>query len=362
MASFSYEKARELLENSFDEAEDLFFKERAPTVDPGLVPSLDEVFESNTQAYREVLVGCALVRMLDKTKDVHLPYVSQGDDAFNGRTLDEQVVNPFLQGKSIPSTKGPYLSVFRRQARFDRSDREGRRDKSGFDALVELVDFLDATEDNETLTEFLTHILYRFVQLREAANIPITRIQRISLEQFDELTDALMSSQSGGLYPMLLVICMFQTIIDRFDLSWRLEWQGVNVADAASGAGGDVTIFNNGETVLAIEITQRRVDRARVASTFTSKIAPGGIEDYLFLVGATEPTEEAKEQARRYFAQGHEVNFATIRQWILMLLATLGKPGRDRFLQLLLEHLDDQATPQAVKAIWNDSIGDLFGD
>jgi len=156
---------------------------------------------------------------------------------------------------------------------------------------------------------------------------------------------------------------MFETIKDFFDLEWRIESQGINVADAPSGAGGDVTVFKDNESVLlSIEVTERRVDRSRVVSTFNTKIAPSGVEDYLFLVGATQPSEEAKAQARRYFAQGHEINFVHICDWIVMLLATLGKKGRDLFNSNLMELLDHPDVPQVVKVAWNESVGSLFGE
>lgn len=155
---------------------------------------------------------------------------------------------------------------------------------------------------------------------------------------------------------------MFQTIKRFFGLEWTIEWQGINVADAASGAGGDITVFDSDDILLSVEVTVRRVDQARVVSTFNTKIAPSGIEDYLFLVGQTRPSEEAKDQARKYFAQGHEINFAQVTEWIIMLLATLGKKGRDFFNSNLMQFLEDPSIPQAVKVAWNESVASLFGE
>jgi hypothetical protein len=64
-------------------------------------------------------------------------------------------------------------------------------------------------------------------------------------------------------------------------------------------------------------------------------------------------------QARQYFAQGHEVNFLEIKNWVLMALATLGKRGRDVFNGHLLELIDDAAIPRAVKVAWSDYIAAL---
>lgn len=362
MSSIDYDKAKDLLSQGFLIAESHLLAGTTPEIDAELVQHFNEIFSSSTQSYREVLLGCIVARILDKEIDVHLPYVSQGDRAFNGRDLDEKVVNPFLHSKRVPSTKGPYLSTFRRQVRFDRVTRDGLRDKTGYDSLLLLIDHVADTEDDQSLLRLLYYLLLKFAELREASTVPLTRIQRLSLEQYEQLLATLISVPSGGLYPVLLVVCMFETIKEFFDLNWRIDWQGINVADAPSGARGDVTISHDKDVLMAVEVTERLVDRARVVSTFNTKIAPSGIEDYLFLVGATEPSEESRNQARMYFAQGHEINFAQICNWIVMLLATLGRRGRHLFNGNLVKLLDDPDIPQALKVAWNESVGSLFGD
>src|SRR5271157_1327940 len=105
------------------------------------------MFQSTTQAYREVLLGCSIARIQDRRINVRLPYINLGEGAFNGRTLDERVVNPFLQANRIPSSRGPYLGVFRRSVRFDQSTRTGVRDKDGYDSFLALIAYLEDTGD-----------------------------------------------------------------------------------------------------------------------------------------------------------------------------------------------------------------------
>ena len=155
---------------------------------------------------------------------------------------------------------------------------------------------------------------------------------------------------------MLLVISAFQVVKDFFGLNWDITWQGIDVADTASGAGGDITIAHNGEMLLSIEVTERAVDRSRVVATFNTKIAPAGIEDYLFFVRSPDIEPAARQQARQYFAQGHEVNFVEIKVWILTLLATTGSRGRDGFNRALVELLQSPDVPSVMKAAWNDQI------
>lgn len=127
MPTIDYSEARRLLEQEFAIAEAALGRGEPPAVDQPVIDACDIMFRSTTQAYREVLLGCAIAKMLDNSTDIRLPYVQHGPNAFNGRTLDERVVNPFLQDKRIPSSRGPYLGVFRRSVRFDGNTREGLR-------------------------------------------------------------------------------------------------------------------------------------------------------------------------------------------------------------------------------------------
>ena len=136
------------------------------------------------------------------------------------------------------------------------------------------MEYLESIEAEEDIQRFLKHLMYKFGELREASAVPLTRIQRFSLEQYNALIDRLLRVASGGRFPLFLVVATFQAIKEFFQTDWEIEWQGINVADSPSGAGGDVTVLSDGRIVMAVEITERIVDRARLVSTFNTKIAP----------------------------------------------------------------------------------------
>lgn len=303
-----------------------------------------------------MLLGCVIARIQDKAINIRQPYVNQGPNAFNGRTLDERVINPFLQDNRIPSSKGPYLNVFRRSVEFNESTRGGVRDKKAYDAFLVVLSRLQAASDDSSLQQVLRYLLYRFLELREKASVPLARIQRMSLEQFEALISGLLETPSGGRLPVLLVVATFTTIKEFFKLDWEISYQGINVADIASGAGGDITIKRGDRILMAAEVTERPVDRARVLSTFSAKIAPIGIEDYLFFVRPGAPTADALQQVRQYFAQGHEVNFLTIKDWTMAILATIGSDGRALFTKTLLELLDSPDTPVTLRVSWDQQV------
>lgn len=356
-----YSSARKLLDDTFSHAEQDLLNRSMPEVEGEIQEACSVVFTSQTQAYREVLLGCVIVRLLDKEIEIRQPYVELGPHAFSGRSLDERVINPFLRDKGIPCSRGPYLSVFRRSIQFDERIRSGLRDKTGYDAFLAVISYIEGTSDDLKLMQVLRYLLYKFCELREAANIRLLRIQRLSLEQYNELLTGLLGVSSGGRFPVLLIVATFQAIQAVFELNWEIAWQGINVADVASGAGGDITISSRGQVLMAAEVTERSVDRARVVATFTTKIAPSGIEDYLFFTLPERITADARQQAHQYFSQGHEVNFLEIKEWIIAVLATIGARGREIFNKKFLDLLDSPEVPSALKMKWNEQVNRVIG-
>lgn len=354
-----YDGAKKILEAIFNSLEANMLHGIVPKVDEKVRDACDVIYKSYTQAYREVLLGCAIARIQDKNINIRQPYVDQGTKAFSGRTLDERVINPFLQAHRIPCSRGPYLSVFRRSVKFETTTRAGLRDKVGYDNFLSNIAYLESVSDNLQLKEFIDYLAYKFLELREETLIPLMRLQRISLEQYDALITGLLAYPSGGRMPVLLVVATFTMIKEFFNLDWNIVWQGINVADIASGAGGDITITSRGQIFMAAEVTERPLDKSRVVTTFNTKIAPTGIEDYLFFVKSAALAEEARQQAHQYFAQGHEINFLEIKNWILMSLATTGKRGRGIFNKVLVDLVDAPGIPKTLKVNWNELIGQI---
>ncbi|RLA87571.1 MAG: hypothetical protein DRG58_10420, partial [Deltaproteobacteria bacterium] len=236
MSMIDYVQARKLLDDAIIAAEAFLLQNVKLPMQQDIRNCCKIVFSSNTQAYREVLLGCTVARILDKSINIRQPYIDQGPNAFSGRTLDEKVVNPFLHDKRIPSTRGPYLSVFRRSVQFDLSIREGLRDKLGYDAFLKVIGYLEVISDDLELENFLQYLLYNFVEIREAAHIQLYKPQRLSFEQFDTLISGLLATPSGGRLPVFLVVAAFRKVKTFFGLhDWSIAWQEINAADTASG-------------------------------------------------------------------------------------------------------------------------------
>lgn len=359
MISIDYDDARRSLQKAFGEAESAFHAKDSYEIPEDVAEHCETLFQCRTQAYREVLLGCVLVRILNKDVNIRHPYTTLSDQAFSGRALDERVVNPFLQEKRIPCSKGPYLSVFRRSVEFCEDTGKGLRDKDAYSAFLAVLSYAESTSDDDKLDKLLVHLLVKFLELREESHVRVLRLKRVSLAQFDRLISRLLACKSEGRFPVMIVVSAFETLKHVFNLAWEVEWQGINVADAATGAGGDVMIRSGGRIVLAAEVTERPISKDRIVQTFNTKIMLAGLDDYLFFVDLSKLDEEAKAQTREYFSQGYEVNFVDLKQWLLMILATVGSQGRTVFFKTMVALLEDREVPAWLKLKWNESIQDL---
>jgi SacI restriction endonuclease len=347
--------ATRLLEVAFARAEDDYRENKLPTLGADAVAQIERLFESDTQAYREALIGCAVARIVDDKIDVRLPATEHGENAFSGRSLADNVVTPFMQGKVIPVSRSPYLSSLRGGARFvDGGAPRIQRDRAGFAALVEAVDFLRQLSQADAQT-YLSYLLQRFIVLRDSANIKLNSIANPTLTLLSALILGLLTVRSGGQFPAFLSVAMFQTISECHGLEWNVEFQGINVADAASGAVGDITIRKGASILLGVEVTERPISHHRVASTFEQKVSPNKLVDYLFVTTA-QPEEDALAAAKKYMSVGHEMNFVPLHDWLRLNLATIGPRCRAIFQAKMLELLSSKGVAAGLKVAWNEQL------
>ncbi|HEV2173468.1 MAG TPA: restriction endonuclease, SacI family, partial [Nitrospira sp.] len=256
--------ASALLNEAFDLAETDYREGVVVEVPAGVAEGTERLFLSQTQAYRDALPSCVLARIIDPEIDIRLPATEYGENAFSGRSLAEKLVTPFLRSKAVPTSAAPFLSAVRGGAKFMKGGEPRiQRDKEGFAALVEVVDYL-CEHDGDSAKQYLRYLLRRFIQLRESVNIALRPILRPNLDQLRRLIDGLLTIRSGGRIPAALATAMFQTISDCHHLGWEIDFQGINVADKASGAVGDVTIRKDDKIILGVEVTERSIDDGRV--------------------------------------------------------------------------------------------------
>jgi hypothetical protein len=234
----------------------------------------------------------------------------------------------------------------------------GVRDREAFKAMLCFLKEVNSAKLIGEVELLLRYLLCEFIRLRDQSQITLTRVNRLSLVQLKGLINAMLNSHSGGRYPVLLTTAMFMTMKKRFQLSWDVRQQDINVSDSASGAGGDIDIYDEatGKIILSVEITERTIDKNRVETTFSSKIMVHGIDDYLFLHSSRLPDASAYESAIKYFAQGHDIVFLEVESWLVNCLALVGVKGRCFYVDEVRDLLNRDDIPSSMKVMWNDLI------
>lgn len=198
-----YDLARQRLSELFAQAEQDFVARESPHVADAVAAATQLLFVSATQSYRETLLGLGLARLLNRSIDIRKPYIKLGSRAFSGRTLDEQVINPFLHDRMIPCSKGPYLATFRRSVTFVPETSQGLRDVVAYQAFLDLIGEFESVDADESIAQLLRFLLYHFVALRDASQVQLARVLRLNLDQYDRLIGWLLDTPSGGLLPVL---------------------------------------------------------------------------------------------------------------------------------------------------------------
>src|SRR5208283_3592464 len=107
------QEALQLLRESFSLAEDDYRDGASIEIPEQVRAATERLFKSKTQAYREVLVSCAIARIINQQIDIRLPAVAYGEDAYSGRSITEGAVTPFLRERFIPISSSPFLSAVR---------------------------------------------------------------------------------------------------------------------------------------------------------------------------------------------------------------------------------------------------------
>src|SRR5437773_1032521 len=126
-SSINYDLARNLLDKCLNELQQFTNENSLTLPNSDIQENLKTLFDSRTQSYREVALGCAVIKYFDSSVDLTLLYINLGRNSYNGRTLDEKVINPFLQANEMPASKGPYLATFRRSVKLDSTIRNSQK-------------------------------------------------------------------------------------------------------------------------------------------------------------------------------------------------------------------------------------------
>ena len=136
-----------------------------------------------------------------------------------------------------------------------------------------LVDFLTTAEDageaeiKRVFGLCLRSIAKRLEQQTFRYQIPA----RVSPAQFETILEEFLSTPSGGFRPLAIMTAAMRTFGHAFSIFSRVEAQGINEADAATGAPGDILCFDDvHETpTLVVEVKDHAISVSELRASTT---------------------------------------------------------------------------------------------
>ena len=158
----------------------------------------------------------------------------------------------------------------------------------------------------------------------------------------------------------MVTTALMHTLKEAFSIFTRVESQGVNEADAASGAPGDVLCSGpDGELALAVEVKGHDLTYVELESAII-KARSTGVENILFASPKFASTDREAIEARikDEFALGSNVHQVSINDLVRTTFTLLGEDWRVKFIRLICAELDARTTQPADRIAFADLLAD----
>lgn len=324
---------------------------------------VDRLVNSGLVSIRYAFVTQLLGKIADPARSL-LAFQLGGQEAgaWDARSFCTAVVVPWVADNHgvMGASLDPYVNNPLRVPLLER-DAPGRRYQAEWNALYDFLEPLDNAPPEEIKAAFrrcLASVARRLAGQAFRYQIPV----RVSLPALCETLGAYLDEPSGGHRPLAVAAAMMRVLGDGFSIFARVEAQGLNEADAAGGAPGDVMCYGaDGRMVLAVEVKDRALTLADVrGSTRKAREADIALTNLLFAVPAIgEP--EAIAAAQGEWAAGLNVYVVDIVDLAKATFVLMPEESRPTLLRAIGTELDDRGD-HAHRRAWHDLLLGLAGE
>ncbi len=272
-----------------------------------------------------LLMACLLAKIHAPEVDVRKPYTKiDGDDAFSGRTYDEQYITAFINAHNLPcnSTTAFLTPALRnRNATLVKGLNLVGRPPQLYAAVLELLD--DVHYHRVLADALLTEIVRQLLRFRDERQQRIDALVGtlkttadalpLSSEAIVNLVAQHISLKGTSRLPVLLVTAAYQAAYQH--LGERvLALHAHNAADIQTGALGDIeiTLVGDDRVVTSYEMKDKRVTREDIERALQKLIASEQrIDNYIF-VTTDEIDKDVQDYARSLYADTGGIEFVVL--------------------------------------------------
>ena len=282
------------------------------------------------------------------------------DGRWDPRSFCTQVVVPWVRRNHnvLGTSPDPYVNNPLRRSRLDEG-MESLRNRGEWEALVAFLSELQSDGRRSRVEATLERCLKSIARRLRAQSVTYPVPHRISLSQLRDLLDRYLEVSDGGLRPLIVATALMRTLGEAFSIFTRVESQGLNEADAASGAPGDVLCFGTDEElVLAVEVKGHELTYVELGSTIL-KARSTGVENILFAAPgiASADREAIDTRIEAEFALGSNVHQISINDLVRATFGLLGEGWRVQFIREICEELDARSTDPADRVRFAGLLG-----
>ena len=326
-------------------------------------PDVDRLVDSDVVSIRYAVVTQLLGKVADPARDLLCLQrgVAEGaEDAgrWDPRSFCIAVVVPWVRRNRdvLGSSGDPYVNNPLRRPRLDGDERVQRRTE--WDALRDFLQELERAEDHAVVLDAVRRCLRSAVRRLGKLTIEYPVPLRLALDHLTNLLDSFLNQPSNGLRPLVVTTALMGTLGKAFGLFPRVESQGLNEPDAATGMPADVMCYGPaGDLRLAVEVKDRDLTLVDIDATL-AKARRNALANVMFTAPGVRQQDEAEVRARvtDEWAMGTNVYRVTIGDIVRSTFALLGEEWRVRFARAIGAELDRRVAEHRHRRDWSDLL------
>ena len=316
-------------------------------------PEVDRFIDSSVVSIRYGFFTQLLGKHADPSRDLLCLQRGRRDSEpestgrWDPRGFCTRVVVPWVQRHHgvLGTSTDPYVSKPLRRPRLDQG-MESLKSRREWDALVDFMAELQSTSDPTAVQDAVLQCLKSIARRLRSQQVEYPVPMRIGLDRLCEILDSYLEVADGGLRPLVVTTALMRTLGKAFSIFSRVESQGVNEPDAASGAPGDVMCYDEDDALaLAVEVKGHELTLIELEATIV-KARSSHVANVLFATPsfASADSEAALAKIKEEFAQGSNIYQTSICSLARSSFMLLKEDWRVTFLQEVCSELDDRST------------------
>lgn len=293
MSLNDYERERRLLFEAYSYSNDLFKNSNNLTL-PQEITALVDLIINKSEDNRGILavtVTSLLKKISDPTQDIRI-HQSGMEGGYSGRTLDTEVVTPFLKSENLPhmSESGWLTRSLEHPVPYDLNYTGSIRPTAIKEAFLSLLNGVQ--EKGWDANDILRYLFFQLIKQREVHNSLILSKPRD--KTIDWIVKSLMnhfnedySAPGAARLPVLAIYAAYQqflTEVKRYRGKKLAPLKSHNSPDTMAGDVGDIQVLNEDNSVFeGIEVKHNIKITAGIVNTSYNKFQSQQVDRYYLL-------------------------------------------------------------------------------